>query len=64
MFEILGSTSSPVIAGSATTPRIDMDADRGAGAASAATAAAREALQRETTSGVEWLPRHAPHRRI
>lgn len=63
MLKILGSTSSPAASAPTAGSRIDLDADRGTGVAAAATAA-QDALQRESSSGVEWLPRHAPHRRI
>jgi hypothetical protein len=64
MLKILGSASSSATTQSVADVRIDHDADRGLGVAGAAAPQPDSDLRRESTSGVEWLPRHLPHRRI
>lgn len=64
MFQVLGSATSAIRAGRAKGSRVDRDADHGLGAAGATHPEVHSALERESSSGVEWLPRQAPHRLI
>ncbi|WP_026912604.1 hypothetical protein [Patulibacter minatonensis] len=64
MFQVLGSATSATTAHPAVGSREDRDADRGIGAVGQSHPEVDAALERESVSGVEWLPRHKPHRWI
>jgi hypothetical protein len=64
MFPVLGSAKQASDTGPAGDGRDPREPDHGLGAHGVAPPAVDRSLERESTSGVEWLPRHAPHRRI